>query len=465
MAQRKTNIGPDGIWRPRKLKIEFTDEKLTPSAGLGPFVDAFVESPQYEKLKASVPARSSNAAYDSMQFVLPLMAGFWHGADCLEDMETLDEKGADLRYRFEGIPSPRAFGDYLRDFETKHFESTNELLTRVGLSARRQFAPNQPLILDMDSTSHVQSGAKIEGLGLNYKGEICLESLDSFDELGFCYGFRLREGGTYSSVGAPTEIDRIFKHLPYKEEKHFRADSAFCNEEVIRACLRHNARFTITAHGNTNWELRAGGITNWEPWQYTDEEKRVAEARKKPLPEVEVGSMIYQPTWSDNLRFFVVVKRTRIKERTFDLFSANLDQDQKEGWKYYGVLTNRDLFRESKQGVVEHHAKRGNSENFIREKKIHLDLKHFPCIAMNANFGYGLIAMVAYNFMRIIARLDRPDKPHYAKKLREKYLYVPGKVVKHARQMFLRIPQVFRKEVELMTSRWAGQLEAALALG
>jgi len=53
---------------------------------------------------------------------------------------------------------------------------------------------------------------------------------------------------------------------------------------------------------------------------------------------------------------------------------------------------------------------------------------------LNANFGYGLIAMVAYNFMRLIARLDEPGKPHYAKKLREKYIHIPGKVIKHARQ-------------------------------
>jgi hypothetical protein len=92
-------------------------------------------------------------------------------------------------------------------------------------------------------------------------------------------------------------------------------------------------------------------------------------------------------------------------------------------------------------------------------------LKHFPCLKLNANFGYGLIAMVAYNFLRIIARLDRPDKPHFAKKLREKYIYIPGKVVKHARQMFLKIPKIFRKEVSAMTTGWAGILEAALAMG
>lgn len=463
MAKRKTNIGPDGIWRPRTLKIQYTDEKLTPAAGLGPFVDAFVQSPQFEKLKQCVPGRSSNAAYDSMQFVLPLMAGFWHGSDCLEDMETLDEKQPDLRYRFEGIPSPRAFGDYLRDFRSEHFEAINELLTKQGLAARKEFAPDQPLILDMDSTSHIQSGSQIEGLGVNYKGEICLDSLDSFDELGFCYGFRLREGGTFSSVGAPAEIDRIFRHLSYSQEKHYRADSAFCNEECITACIRRGAYFTITAHGNTGWESRVSQVTNWQAWQYTPEEIEVAAAKKKTLPEVEVGTLLYKPQWSENLRFYIVVKRTRVKEATFDLFSPQGEQN--EGWKYYGVITNWNLLKHMPQRVLEHHAKRGNSENFIREKKIHLDLKHFPCLQMNANFGYGLIAMVAYNFLRIIARLDEPTRPHYAKKLRNKFLFIPGKVVKHARQMFLRIPQIFRKEVELMKSGWAGNLEAALAMG
>src|SRR5277367_4133322 len=128
MGKRKT-VGKDGIWRPRKLKIVFTDEKLTAGAGLGPLIEAFVESPQFEKLKTCVPRRQSNASYDSMQFVLPLMAGFWHGYDCLEDVEKLEGK-PDISHRLEGIPKPRAFGDFLRDFETEHFEQLNQMLTK-----------------------------------------------------------------------------------------------------------------------------------------------------------------------------------------------------------------------------------------------------------------------------------------------------------------------------------------------
>jgi len=172
--------------------------------------------------------------------------------------------------------------------------------------------------------------------------------------------------------------------------------------------------------------------------------------------------MLYQPGWTENLRFYIVVKRTRV---SVDHGAANLFEHAIGGLRYYGVITNWNLFTRTPQQVLEHHAKRGNSENFIREKKIHLDLKHFPCLKMSANRAYGLIGMVAYNFLRVIAKLDSPDKPHYAKKIRHKYIYFPGKVVKHARQMFLRIPEKFRKEVEQMKTGWAGNLEAALAMG
>ena len=454
MAKRKT-LDKDGNWKPRKVEIIYTDENLTPSAGLGPMVDAFVESPQFQALQKCVPARNSNASYDPMQFVLPLMAGFWHDYECLEDIRKLENK-PDMTHRLEGIPSPRAIGDYLREFGDENFLAINNFLVKQSLAARRALAPDAPITIDMDSTSHVQSGLKIEGVEINYKGEWALDSLDSFDELGFCYGFNLRPGATYSSVGAEAEIKRIFSHLKDFKDKFYRADSAFCNEAVIRECLLQNAKFTITAHGNIAWEQKINQIENWEPWIYSDEELKVAEAKKIKLPEIDLGSMHYSPSWAGNIRFNVVVKRTKIHSTS--LF-------EQDGYKYYGVLTNIDLFYNTRQWVMQHHQKRGNSENFIREKKIHFDLKHFPCLKMNANTAYGLIAMVGYNFLRLVARLDEPNRPHFAKKIREKFLHIPGKFVKHARQYFLKIPIQYKKEVERMRVGWAGLLQAALAMG
>jgi len=143
MAKRKT-LDPDGHWRPKRLKVEFTDEKLTASSGLGAMVDAFVDSPQYLGLKECVPHYQSNAAYDPMQFVLPLLASFWYGYDCLEDVEKLENK-PDLQHIFEGIPLARAIGDFLRACDDEHFLMVSEFLVKQSLAARRALAPDAPI--------------------------------------------------------------------------------------------------------------------------------------------------------------------------------------------------------------------------------------------------------------------------------------------------------------------------------
>ena len=64
------------------------------------------------------------------------------------------------------------------------------------------------------------------------------------------------------------------------------------------------------------WETQVKSIQNWEPWIYTEEEKRIAAAKKRELPEIELGSMHYSPTWAENIRFNVVVKRTKAEKTT-----------------------------------------------------------------------------------------------------------------------------------------------------
>lgn len=443
----------DNGWRPKEFIYEFTNEELTSSAGLGPLIDLFCASPQYAKLRECLPERRSNASFDTIQFALTLMAGFWYGHDSIDDLEEF-EGDPTVEEKLEDLPSARAMGDWLRDFKRESLEACNEFLTRQSLSARKQIAPQVPVVIDMDSTAHEQTGEKMEGLEYNYEKKWCLDSLRAYDELGFCYGMELRPGSTYSSQGASPMITRIFSHLPFEEEKHFRADSAFCNEEIIRACILRGAKFTITMHGNTKWEDRKEEITNWTEWKYSPEEMETSQRRKRDLPKVEVGNFVYRPSWSENLRFFAVVKRTWIEKP--DLFGTGY-------WHYYAVVTNWNLTLATAQDVLTHHAKRGNSENFIREEKYGFDLKHFPCQKLSANHAYGLIALIAHNFLRTIALLDRPDKPHYSKKLRRKFIYLPGKLIRHARQLIMKIPKRFEQEVMLIR-QWTRAATSTTAL-
>jgi len=426
-------------WEAVKIIYEPTDEEMTAGAGLGPLIDVFMQSPQYEELSKCLPKRVSNASYDSRHFALTYMAGFWYGHEALDDFQEFEEDPS-VEDKLGGLPSVRAMGDYLRDFSPENIAAMNTFLTRQAISARKAIKPAEVVTLDIDSTSHVQSGDLMEGLAWNYKNEWCLDSLVTFDELGLAYAMELRPGNTYSSDGGAAMIDKVLISLPKPadatQEHKVRADSAFCREDFIRAVMNRGALFTITAHDNINWTTEAKKITSWQPWVYSPEEIEKAQKRKRDLPRVELSHYLYQPGWAENLRFPVIIKRTWVESEQGALFDTGC-------WKYYAVVTNWSLYWHSMQQIIEFHNKRGNGENFIREEKYGYDLKHFPCQKLMANHAYGLLALVAHNFLRTIAIIDKLDKPHYSKKLRRKFVFVPGRLIKHARQLVMKVPKRF----------------------
>ena len=152
-----------------------------------------------------------------------------------------------------------------------------------------------------------------------------------------------------------------------------------------------------------------------------------------------------------------MVKRTWIEDEQASLFNDN------GHWKYYAMVTGMPLQKFSLQQVVEFHNQRGDVENFIREEKYSYDLKHFPCQKLSANYAYGLLAMVTHNILRWCAVLQKPDKPNFSKKLRRRFIHIPGKIVEHARQLCIKIPERFFKEVQRQRKAWQLSLHPAPA--
>lgn len=451
MARRKR---PLLAVRPEKPELEYqtTEEDLTASAGLSPVLDLFLDHPLFAELVAALPPRLSNASYATETYAVILIAGFLYGYDCLDDLEQFASNPL-ITERFGSVPSAKAFGDWLRSFEPEHLKKLSEFLLHQARLARKQIDPNAPLILDMDSTSHVQSGVKLEGLAYDYDGRWCLSSLSCSDELEFSHAMEIRGGNVFSSVGAPEMMRRAFSHLKFTDSKFYRADSAFCNQECIEEAVRLGAKFTITAHGNTGWESRIGEVATWTPWAWTADEIEAFSEKKEEPPRIELGQFVYRPGWSENLRFYIVIKRTW-------KWDPGLGAER---WFHYAVVTNWNLFQNPLQTVIEFHNKRGNGENVIREHKYAFDLKHFPCKKMAANQAYAVFALIAHNHLRTIALLDNREHPLYAKRFRFKFIYHPGKIVRHARRQILKITERLGKEVERMKTAWAETRPTALA--
>ena len=364
------------------------------------------------------------------------------------------------------VAAPKTIGDWLRDFTPENHEKMNNYLRDMSRAIRKQLIAIQPeehkpreaMVIDIDSTSHVQSGNQIEGCAYNYKDEWGLYSEVAFDELGLCHGVELAPGNTKPGSTCVPMIERCFSGLKFTDEKYFRADSAYCWQEPLRALIRLGVTYTVAANdATTGWRSHVDEITEWTPWVYSAEELEKAQKRKRSLPQVEVGRFYWQPSWADNLRIAVVVSRTWKEPEQLGMLTLPGE------WKYHAVITNFNLLHNSLQSVVEFYRKRGNAENFIREEKYGYDLKHFPCLKLHANHAFAQLAMVAHNILRWVAVAQKPDKPHYSKKIRRRYVFIPGKIIKHARQIILKIPVRFYEEVRRLKEALQSQPGASVS--
>lgn len=432
---------------PHPIRLVPSKQRLTSAAGLGTIIEAFDNSPLKEPFSNALPERISNRSQGAYRLGLIQLASFCYGHDCLADLERF-RKDPQLSEVMQGeTVAPRTMGDFLRDFEPEHLNRLNLFLNTQARSYRvqlekmlkKQFKPSLAPHLNIDSTPHIQHAKKMEGLAYNYKDEWCLDSQVIFDELGLCWDLDLRSGNTKSGVGAPEQVRRAFTGYKFSDEKYLSGDAAYCFQELITTCLSLGVKFTFTANqATTYWENHIPEITDWKPWVYSKEDKEHAVLHDYKLPEVEVGRFYWTPSWNEGLRLAVVVKRTR---ETSQL--SLIDGE----WKYYGVVTNLPLLDWSHQEVIEHHNKRSNAENFIREEKYGYDLKHFPCLELKANHAFGLLAMAAHNMLRWIAIHENPSRPMFAKGLRHKFIYIPGKIVSHARTLVLKVSQTAFEEV------------------
>lgn len=456
-------------WLPTFFVYEDGSESLSSSAGIARVLEMFTTDPELiPDLVRSLPDRAAYTSYPPLQMALMVMTGSWLGYDCLDDLEEMRTDPV-LVAIFGEIPCAKTFGNFLRDFSPEKILELRELSTKQALAYRARLdLKSKQIEFSIDSTDHIHHGDLIEGLEFNYKGHWCLDSLEVFDECGFCFDFDLRPGATFSSQGSVEMMNKIMDKrpiLPTQKTDAVHADSAFCREDFIRMCLLRRLKGTITAHGNIGWTEEVSRITNWQPWAFTTDEIERAALSGKSLPKIEVGYYMYSPAWTEGkISFPVVIKRTFVPyERIANKRRAQMILEKKDPklgvFEHYAVLSLSGLHPRNPQQILEFHQARSNMENMIKEGKIAFDLRHFPCKKMNANHAYAILGMMAHNFFRFMALLDNKEHPQFAKALRARFVHVPGRIVRGQGKKYLRIPQPHFKEVDQLVTRWKETLK------
>lgn len=416
-----------------KLSIKITSnaKNLSSFSGLHLFSNQVLKFDFQSLIGPYLPVKERNRGHTSFNKFYSGIMGFIAGVECLDDFDWL---GSDpLFQELTDSPSSITMGKFLRQFSARQIQQIQNLLPTLSLKMRFWLEPNlYKIIFRMDSSDHKQHGWKMEGVDYGYRGERCLNSQNIFDDKGFCYGFDLRKGNTYSGKGAVEMMENAFKVVPKSIQKFFVADSAYGNLAVYNCLLNHNVNFAICLKENV-WEPQLQKCKNKITWHKT-------KLQFFKSDKCEIGSAIYslKGLVMGKTFFRVVFIRTKKKE---------IKAGDNHPYDYYAIVTNMSESEMTNEQVIRFYRKRSQVENNIKDLKNGMDFYHFPCQSLKANNVWGLMGIIAYNLMRLTSFTLFPQTGCFVKTTRRKLVTLAGEVIKHARSIEIRMMDYLAKEV------------------
>jgi len=414
------------------IKLAESNKALSSMGGLHA-VQKLAEIAGLLAVEEFLPTNKIRTKASSFEKFKAMVLGFSAGAECLDDMPRLGCDPGFVEMNGGHINAANTYGDFLRAFDRVQLKRLNQELINLSLRLRAaSHAKKTDFILNIDSTTHVQSGEKMEGLAYDYKAQWGLDSIEAYDQFGYPYWMDVRKGGTFTANGSSEIIHEVFSRISKKLRRYLRADSGYCNADVFNSCRDKNVGFVIAMRENM-YEPLIKRVKNWK--------KSKKEIYFRDGRECEVGHTVYYPTGGRETLRVVFIRALRPNEQTRALFDD-------VRYDYHAFVSNIGHHEIENEDLIHFYQDRGNVENFIREAKNGFDLKHFPCQKLLANKAYGLIGMYAFALTRYMGYLLDPAKPRFSKIVRFRMINLACQVVRHARGVILRFNHTHLKEVE-----------------
>lgn len=413
------------------LQVVFDDERAVAGAGL--ILPATLasrlglESLIDESVRLGARAGAARPGRKVMTLVHAILAG----ANCIDDCDLL-RAGASEAVLGHRVMAPSTLGTFLRAFTFGHVRQLDRVseiaLTRAWAAGAGPGAG--PAVIDLDSTICAVHGYQKQGAGVAYtrvRGYHPL--LATRADTGEVLHVRMRKGQANTMRGA----ERFVRELAGRVRRAgasgpltIRADSGFWAARVIAACRAHEIRFSIGVRsGDARIGAAIAGIPedDWRPIGYT------------AGGLAEVAETSYR-----DMR--LIVRRTRLVGAQAQLFPD---------WRHHAFVTDRPG---SAIELDADHRAHAVVELAIRDLKAE-GLRHCPSGRFGANGAWALIAALAHNLVRWLARLGLGvTGAMVAKTIRARYLALAGRLVRSGRRTRLRLPARWP---------WALQFTSALA--
>lgn len=449
-----------------EIDPEPAQETITSWGGVPLLVRTFRSLSLGQSVKQHVQIKQRQRGYDEATFVESFVILNAVGGECLDDFERLREDGGLAEMLGHEMPSPEAARKFLYQFhdEGKITEAKQQLALgqvayipgeNAGLQGLGQVnrdlitelarrCPDQRIAtIDQDATiieSHKQEAKA------TYEGERGYQPmLAVWAEMNVVLADEFRDGNVTAMQEPLAVAKAAFAALPSTvKERYYRGDSA-CHEHKLMDWLRDEKReegsqgfigFAISARMSKALQQAVQAVEEeaWHTYGKPDLEviRECAEVQFVPGEHYEHKNL-------EPLRYVAV----RIRKRQEELFADGTAA------KHFAVVTNIRQWSAAK--LLEwHREKAGTIEGVHDVLKNELAAGVLPCGRFGANAAWLRLAIITHNVLTALKRLALPPELLAARPKRLRFLIfqTAGRLVHHARKVFLRLTA----RVERLTS-------------
>jgi len=399
------------------FKLAANDESLTAHGGLALFGEYLRAMSICGLINLELPGPGSAAGYDPSAHILPLILMLAGGGRTLEDLRVLrHDEGLRLLLRLNEMPSSDATGDWLRRMGAKESGGLAGL-QRVNRCVFRCLLRNDErtdYTLDIDATQIV---AEKREARYTYKGEKgYMPMVGHIAETGLVIGHEFREGNAAPAAGNLEFLQVCEGAMPKgKRIGAVRADSAAYQAAIFDWCEKTGKVFAIGADQDVAVKTAIAAIpeSNWTRFR-----------------DGEIAETVHCMNKTKKAFRLVVMRRAREQ----DLFGDHAP------YRYHAIASNRS--DEDAQATMEWYSRRGDdSENRIKDLKIGFGMEYMPCGSFRANAAFFSIGALTYNlYLGFRSHALGSGWEHsQVQTVRWRLFQTAGKIVRHGRQVFLKI--------------------------
>lgn len=400
------------------FKLKRTEERMTPRSGLVLYAEFMKAMGVDEMLSTHFPRPGSGRGYGASDYVKPLSLVLYGGGETIEDMREIREDGS-LRQAIGlgNIPSSSATGDWLRRMGQRGgicgMEKVNDSIVRKVL--KKDEGEGYTLIVDPTIIESGKREARMTYLG--FKGYRPVVA--TLKEIGLTIAYEFKEGN--DNGGRVNILKKAFRKMPSgKKIGDVLLDSEYYTNDVMDYLNTTGVSWFIAVDKDqaVMGSIRAIPDREWSPFKTKDGIQT----------DRDIAETVHVTGKGDKAFRMIVL---RWKDRQGDLFN--------DVYHYHCIGTN--VTEGSAEWVVWRYNGRADVENHIKEIKCGFGMDRLPSGDFYGNAVHFGIGIMTYNLFiaQKLLTMHEGWKRKTIKSIRWLLVEVAGKLIKHGRQMILKI--------------------------